>query len=171
MDARVTNILRWLVGLSLVFGGLALAGGAVTMQTSAPGSAWVVGLVVVAALEMVVVAYLERERTWPWYLPAVFPVMFLMAGVIWARYDDLGHIFLSGFAPIVAFLTGLGILARKPWSWPLAFASVAGFGPTILLFAPLPTAAIAGAFILFLIDAAFLLALAPKYFEPQPLRS
>lgn len=169
MDARTTRNLRWFVGLSLVLGGLALAGGAVTMSPAASANAWVYGLVAAAAVEMIAVVILENGRPWPWWIPAVFPTAFLMLGVLWSRYEDAGHAFLAAFTPVVAFVTGLGILAERSWSWPVAFASVTGFGPVILLFAPLSSGAIAGAFVLFLIDAAFLLALAPKYFEPRPM--
>jgi len=171
MDARTARNLRWFVGGSLVLGGLALAGGAVAMNPALPGNAWVYGLVVAAAAEMIAVALLEHGRPWPWWIPAAFPVGFLMVGVLWSRYEVAGHAFLSAFAPVVAFVTGLAFLAERPWAWPVAFASVTGFGPVILLFAPLSTGVIAGAFLLFLVDAGFLLTLAPKYFEPRSFRA
>ncbi len=153
-----------------MLGGLALAGGAVAMNPPLPENAWVYGLVAAAAAEMIVVAVLEGGRPWPWWIPAIFPVAFLMVGVVWSRYEAAGHAFLSAFAPVAAFVTGLAFLAQRSWAWPVAFASVTGFGPVVLLFAPLSSGVIAGAFLLFLVDAAFLLALAPKYFEPRPLR-
>ena len=141
------------------------------MNPALPGNAWVYGLVAAAAAEMIAVALLERGRPWPWWIPAAFPVGFLMVGVLWSRYEVAGHAFLSAFAPVVAFVTGLAFLAERPWAWPVAFASVTGFGPVILLFAPLSTGVIAGAFLLFLVDAGFLLTLAPKYFEPRSFRA
>ncbi len=171
MDAMTARNLRWFVGGSLVLGGLALAVGAFTMNPALPGDAWIYGLVAAAAAEMVIVALLEQGRAWPWWIPAVFPVSFLMIGVLWSRYEPAGHAFLGAFAPAVAFVTGLAFLAERSWSWPVAFASVTGFGPVLLLFVPLPSGAIGGAFLLFLVDAAFLLALAPKYFEPRPFRT
>ena len=167
MDERRTRLLRWFVGLSLILGALALLGGAVSLGNEAGAAAWVYGLVVLAAIAFVLLAVLERTTAWPWYIPAIVPVGLLMVGVVWAHFDPVGHLFLSGFAPFVAFLTGLAILQRRPWAWPVAFASVTGFGPTILLFAPLPDAAVYSALVLFLLDVACLLALAPSYFEPS----
>ncbi len=171
MNARTTRALRWFVGLSLLVGAFALLGGALGLQQNMPSNLGLDILVAVAVIAFALVAVYERSDTWPprwpWYMPAVIPVALLMVGVVWARFDEAGHLFLSAFAPFVAFLTGLGILAKRPWAWPVAFASVTGFGPTILLFAPLPEAAIAGAFVLFLVDAAFLLALVQSSFEPS----
>ena len=173
MRARVERVLRWFVGLSLLVGALALLAGAIGLQATLPSNLGLDALVAVAVLAMVLLAAAERSETWPvrwpWYLPAAFPILLLMAGVFWAHLADEGHLFLSGFAPFVAFLTGLGILARRPWAWPVAFASVTGFGPTLLLFAPLGLGTDAAALVLFLVDAVFLLALAPSAFTPSPL--
>ncbi len=173
MRANTERLLRWFVGLSLVLGGLALLGGAMgLLQAPSPANLGIEVLVVVAVLVMVFLAALERSEAWPvrwpWWTAAAFPVLLLMIGVAWAHVAiDQGHVFLSGFAPFVAFVTGLAVLERRPWSWPAAFASVTGFGPTILLFAPLPESAVYGALVLFLVDAVFLLALAQKFFEPS----
>ncbi len=174
MRDRALKLLRWFVGLSLVLGAFALLAGAMGLQASSPSDLGLDLLIAIAVVAMAFLAALERSRAWPpsfpWYVPAALPILLLMVGVVWAHVaDPAGHLFLSGFAPFVAFLTGLGILERRPWSWPVAFASVTGFGPTILLFAPLDLAAVYGALVLFLIDAAFLLALAPSYFEPSPI--
>ena len=174
MRASTERLLRWFVGLSLILGSFALLGGAVGLQATQPSDVWLDLLIAVAVLAMVLVAALERSRAWPptfpWYVPAGLPILLLMIGVVWAHVaDPTGHLFLSGFAPFVAFLTGLGILAKRPWAWPVAFASVTGFGPTILLFAPLSIEAVYGALVLFVIDAAFLLALAQSSFEPSSL--
>ena len=165
--------LRWFVGLSLILGGLALLGGAVGLQGTLPSNLAIDVLIAVVVLVMVFLAALERSEVWPvrwpWFLPAAFPIVLLLIGIVWAHFTaDEGHLFLSGFEPFVAFLTGLGILERRPWAWPVAFASVTGFGPTILLFAPLTDATVVAALVLFLVDAVFLLALAPSAFEPSP---
>jgi len=68
---------------------------------------------------------------------------------------------------IVAFGTGLGILRRQLWAWPVAFANVVGFGPIVLLIAPVPAAVIAGGFVLFLVDVVALLAIHRTYFESR----
>ena len=173
MRERVERILRWFVGLSLIVGGLALLGGAMgLLQGPSPADLGVEVLVAVAVLVFVFLAALERSEAWPirwpWYVPAAFAVLLLMLGVLWAHASlDQGHVFLSGFAPFVAFVTGLAILAKRPWAWPAAFASVAGFGPTILLFAPLGLGTDYAALVLFMVDAVFLLALAPSAFEPS----
>ena len=175
MRAPVERILRWFVGLSLVLGGLVLLGGAMgLLQAPTAAGFWSEVLVAAAVLVIVFLAAWERSDAWParwpWYVPAAFAILLLMAGVFWAHVSlDPGHVFLSGFAPFVAFVTGLAILEKRPWAWPAAFASVTGFGPTILLFAPLGDAADTAALILFLVDAVFLLALAPSAFEPRPL--
>ena len=175
MRERTERILRWFVGLSLVLGGLALLAGAMGLL-QAPTAAGVGSELLVAAAVLVVVFLALWERSdawparWPWYIPAAFAVLLLMLGVLWAHVSlDEGHVFLSGFAPFVAFVTGLALLAKRPWAWPAAFASVTGFGPTVLLFAPLGLATDYGALALFMVDAVFLLALAPSAFEPRSL--
>lgn len=171
MRERVANILRWFVGLSLVLGAFALLAGAIGLQASSPSNPWLDLLIAIAVLAIAVLAVLERSTewppSWPWYVPAAVPVVLLMVGVVWAHVASPGHLFLSGFAPFVAFLTGLGLLERRPWSWPVAFASVTGFGPPILLFAPLSIETVYAALVLFVVDAVFLLALVQTYFEPS----
>lgn len=169
MKARATVALRWFVGLSMVLGALALLAGAIGLRASSPSNPWLDLLIAIGVLGMVLVAALERSTawppSWPWYLPAAVPILLLMIGLVWAHIAEPGHLFLSGFAPFVAFLTGLGILERRPWSWPVAFASVTGFGPTILLFAPLSNETVYAALVLFVVDAIFLLALVQSFFE------
>ncbi len=172
MREGVAKLLRWFVGLSLILGTFALLAGAIGLQASSPSNPWLDLLIAIAVLAMVVLAALEQSTawppSWPWYVPAALPVVLLMMGVVWAHLQDpQGHLFLSGFAPFVAFLTGLGFLKRRPWSWPVAFASVTGFGPTILLFAPLALETVYAALVLFVIDAVFLLALVQSSFEPS----
>lgn len=171
MREGVAKLLRWFVGLSLILGAFALLAGAISLQASSPSNPWLDLLIAIAVLAMAILAALERSTAWPpawpWYAPAALPILLLMIGVVWAHEADPGHLFLSGFAPFVAFLTGLGFLARRPWSWPVAFASVTGFGPTILLFAPLSAGTVYAALVLFVVDAVFLLALVQSSFEPS----
>ncbi len=171
MDATRAKTLRRFVGVSLLLGGLALLAGTIGLQNATAEGGLPFGLVAISVIVMLLIVVFEEQRPWPWFAPALLPVLLLMLGILWARYDPAGHLFLSGLAPFVAFLTGYGILERRPWSWPVAFVSVAGVGPTILLFAPLDAVTIGGAFALFLVDALFLLALAPSYFEPAPPRA
>lgn len=171
MRENTERILRWFVGLSLLLGSFALLAGAIGLQSGTASDLGVDTAVAVGVLAFAILAVYERSDAWPvrwpWYAPAALPVVLLMVGVVWAHAADAGHLFLSGFAPFVAFLAGLGILARRPWSWAVAFASVTGFGPTILLFAPLSVETVYAALILFVVDAIFLLALVQKYFEPS----
>jgi len=174
MREPTERTLRWFVGLSLLLGSFALLAGAISLQASLPSNLAVDAAVAVGVILFALLAVFERSETWPptwpWYVPAAVPVVLLMVGVVWAHAaGDEGHLFLSGFAPFVAFLTGLGILARRPWSWPVAFASVTGFGPTILLFAPLSPDTVYAALVLFVVDAVFLLALVRTTFEPSSM--
>ena len=101
-------------------------------------------------------------------LPASAWIVSVLLGILWARLDSAGHAFLSGYAAIVAFGTGIGILRRHLWAWPVALASVVGFGPIVLvLVAQLPTAAVVAGFALFLVDAVALLAIHRSYLEPR----
>ena len=59
-------------------------------------------------------------------------------------------------------------MRRQLWAWPVALASVVGFGPIVLVLATrLPAAAVVAGFVLFLIDAVALLAIHRSYFEPR----
>ena len=171
MDAARAKLLRWFVGASLLVGGLALLAGTIGLQNGTAEGGLTFALVAVSVIATLAIVVFEEAQPWPWYAPALLPVLLLMSGIVWARFDPAGHLFLSGFAPFVAFVTGYGILEEHPWSWPVAFVSVAGVGPTILLFAPLDVSVLGAAFALFLIDALFLLALAPAYFEPKAARA
>ncbi len=99
--------------------------------------------------------------------PAAAWIVSVLLAMLWARFDSAGHGFLSGFAAIVAFGTGLGILRRHLWAWPVAFASVVGFGPIVLLIALVPASVVAAGFVIFLADAVGLLVLHRSYFEPD----
>lgn len=170
MDPSIAKALRGFVGLSLLLGGIALAAGAKIAQDFPTLPAWVAPFVLAWIVLLAVLTFLSVQQVWPWPIPAGIMAVSLMLGLFWAGADPfLGHEVLSGLAPFVAFVTGIGILLRERWSWPVAFASVTGFGPILLLFAPLPAAATYGAFILFVVDAVFLLALAESFFEkPVP---
>ena len=101
-------------------------------------------------------------------LPASAWIVSVLLGILWARLDAAGHSFLSGYAAIVAFGTGIGILRRQLWAWPVALASVVGFGPIVLVLATqLPASAVVAGFVLFLVDAVALLAIHRSYFEPR----
>src|SRR5206468_11952295 len=88
-------------------------------------------------------------------------------GRLWAHVEEGGHALRGGFGGMVGFGTGIGILRRQLWAWPVAFASVVGFGPIVLLIAPIPSGVIAVGFVLFVADTVGLLALHRSYFEPR----
>ncbi len=165
MPPSLLRALRLFVAASLLLGGIALLAGARVVQEWATVPTWVVGLVVLWVAGLAALAGLERTRPVPWQAVAAAPILSLMLGVTWGSFDPTGHLVLSGLAPFVALLTGFSMLQRRRWAWPVAFASVTGFGPIVLLFAPLPQAAILGASALFLADAVALLALAESFFE------
>ena len=167
MDRAADRALRWFVGLSLLAGGLVLLAGAIQFGTLG-GPIWVIPLAgVVAAVLAILTAAAEGGPRSP-ILPASAWIVSVLLGILWARLDPAGHAFLSGYAAIVAFGTGIGILRRHLWAWPVALASVVGFGPIVLvLVAQLPTAAVVAGFALFLVDAVALLAIHRSYLEPR----
>lgn len=167
MEDGGLRAVRWFVGLSLVAGGFGLLGGALQYGSFAAAPYWVFAFAAVLAIVLALLtAWWEpgpRSPTWP---AAAWIVVVLLA-MLWAHLDPAGHAFLSGFAAIVAFGTGLGILRRHLWAWPVALASVVGFGPIVLLIAPLPNEVVAGGFVLFVLDAVGLLAIQRSYFEER----
>src|SRR5438093_4748165 len=167
MDRAADRALRWFVGLSLLAGGLVLLAGAIQFGTLG-GPIWVIPLAgVVAAVMAILTAAAEGGPRSP-ILPAAAWLVSVLLGILWARLDSAGHAFLSGYAAIVAFGTGIGILRRQLWAWPVALASVVGFGPIVLVLATqLPAAAVVAGFVLFLIDAVALLAIHRSYFGPR----
>lgn len=165
MLRSMVRALRWFVGVTLVFGGLALAAGARIFVDLPDLPSWTAPVVLAWIGALAVLTFVGVRLRWPWPIPASLLVLSLMAGVLWARFDPTGHDVLSGLAPFVAVATGVGMLLQERWAWPVAFASVTGFGPIILLFAPLPDAAVYGAFALFVLDAVVLLALLDAFFE------
>ncbi len=163
------RFIRWFVGFSLLLGGLVLLAEAVAFGALQAAPLWAVLLAgIVTALLAVFTGIAEGGRRTP-MAPAAAWIASVLVAMLWARWDPFGagHAFLSGFAAIVAFGTGIGILRRQLWAWPVAFASVVGFGPVVLLIAPIPFGVVAGGFALFLADIVGLLALHRSYFESR----
>ncbi len=167
MTPRTETALRWFVGLSLVAGSLALLAGAIQYGRIAVASPWVALLAGVLAIVLCLVSIAADRRPWPAMAPAAGWILSVMLAILWAHLDQVGHAFLSGYASLVAFATGIGFLRRRIWAWPVAFASAAGFGPIVLVLAMLPTAIVAAGFALFITDVVALLALARSYLGPR----
>src|SRR2546428_13532157 len=149
MTPRAELSLRWFIGLSLLAGGVALLAGAAGFGRLAGASWWVIPLAgLVAAILAVITAAAERGP-WTPIIPATAWIVSVLAAILWAHLDLMnGHPFLSGYASIVAFATGLGILRRQLWAWPVGFASVGGFGPIALILPPHPAQALPPGFVL-----------------------
>ncbi len=158
---------RWFVGLSLLLGGLVLLAEAVAFGKLQEAPLWAVLIAGVGAAVLAVFTAVEEGGGRSPMAPAAAWIVSVLLAMLWARFDSAGHGFLSGFAAIVAFGTGLGILRRHLWAWPVAFASVVGFGPIVLLIALVPASVVAAGFVIFLADAVGLLALHRSYFEPR----
>jgi len=167
MGPGAERLVQWFVGLSLLVGGLVLLAGAIQFGTLG-GPIWVIPLAgVVAAALAVITAAAEGGPRSP-LVPASAWIVSVLLGILWARLDSTGHAFLSGYAAIVAFGTGIGILRRQLWAWPVALASVVGFGPIVLVLATqLSPASVVAGFVLFLLDGIALLAIHRSYFEPR----
>jgi len=161
------RLTRWFVGLSLLLGGLVLLGEAVAFGTLQAAPLWVVMLAGVVAAILAVFTAIEDGGGRSPMAPAAAWIVSVLLAMLWAHVDPAGHAFLSGFASIVAFGTGIGILRRQLWAWPVAFASVVGFGPIVLLIAPIPVGVVAGGFVLFVADIVGLLVLHRSYFESR----
>src|SRR6059036_3883534 len=153
MGRSADRAIRWFVGLSLLAGGLLLLAGAVLFGTLG-GPIWVIPLAgVVAAVLAILTAAAEGGPRSP-ILPASAWIVSVLLGILWARLDSAGHAFLSGYAAIVAFGTGIGILRPPAGAGPGAAASVLRVGTIGLVPArPPPTAAVVAGFVLFLVDA------------------
>ncbi len=155
---------RWFVGLSLLLGGLILLAEAAAFGTLQAAPLWSVLLAGVVAAVLAVFTAIEEGGGRSPMAPAAAWIVSVLLAMLWAHVDPAGHAFLSGFAAIVAFGTGIGILRRQLWAWPVAFASVVGFGPIVLLIAPIPSSVVAAGFLLFLADTVGLLVLHRSYF-------
>ena len=173
MDARVERWIRAFIGLSLVAGAFVLLAGAIQYGTLSNAPVWVSPFAGFVALALAVFTALEDRGPRSPMGPAAAWIATVLLAMLWAHLDSAplssaGHAFLSGFASIVAVATGIGILRRQLWAWPVALASVVGFGPIVLLIAPVPTSTVAVGFVLFLVDVVGLLAIHRTYFEPRP---
>lgn len=166
MGPRAEQSLRWFIGLSLLVGGLVLLAGALQFGTLS-GPVWVIPLAGLIATVLPVITAAEEGSPRSPIVPASAWIVSVLLGILWARLDSAGHVFLSGYAAVVAFAAGIGILRRQLWAWPVALASVAGFGPIVLILAPLSSGAVASGFVLFLADVVGLLLLHRSYFEPR----
>jgi len=164
---RAEQSLRWFIGLSLLVGGLVLLAGAIQFGTLG-GPGWVIPLAgLIAAILAVITAAEEGGPRSP-VVPASAWIVSVLLGILWAHLDSAGHVFLSGYAAVVGFAAGIGILRRQLWAWPVALASVTGFGPIVLVLAnQLSEATVVAGFILFVVDAVALLALHRSYFETR----
>src|SRR5437867_13358091 len=128
MGRAADRAIRWFVGLSLLAGGLLLLAGAVQFGTLG-GPIWVIPLSgVVAAVLSILTGATEGGPRSP-ILPASAWIVSVLLGILWGRLDSAGHAVLRGYAALVAVGTGMGILRRQLWAWPVALASVVGFGP------------------------------------------
>lgn len=167
MQPREERILRWFIGLSLLLGGLVLLVEAIEFRTLQGAPIWVVPLAGVVAAGLAVYTAIEEGGRRSPMGPAAAWIVSVLVAMVWADSDVVGHQFLSGYAAIVAFGTGIGILRRQWWAWPVAFASAAGFGPIVLLLAQVPSAVVAAGFLIFIADVLALLAIHRAYFEPR----
>ncbi|MGI0147919.1 MAG: hypothetical protein ACREDF_00095 [Thermoplasmata archaeon] len=167
MDPRVERAVRAFVGLSLLAGAFLILAGAIQYGTFTGSPSWVFLLAGTVAILLVLFTVIAEKGPRSAMEPAALWIASVLAAMLWAHLDPTGHSFLSGYASLVAFATGIGILRRELWAWPVALASVVGFGPIVLLIAPLPAATVAGGFVLFLLDAFGLLAIHRVYFEPR----
>lgn len=151
--------LRWFVGASLLLGALVLIGGGVAFGTLSGAPPWIFVLAGVIAAGLAALTAAMERGPGSAIVPAAGWIASVLVAMLWAALDPAGHAFLSGYAAIVAFATGIGILRRGAWAWPVALASVTGFGPIVLLLAPLPASLVTAGFVLFLADVVALLAL------------
>src|SRR2546422_2677551 len=127
MGPGAERLVQWFVGLSLLVGGLVLLAGAIQFGTLG-GPIWVIPLAgVVAAALAVITAAAEGGPRSP-LIPASAWIVSRLLGILLALLDSTGHAFLSGYAAIVAFGTGIGILRRQLWGWAGGLASLGGFG-------------------------------------------
>jgi hypothetical protein len=159
--------LRWFVGLSLVLGAFLLLAGAIQFGTLERAPPWLIPLAGVVAVILAVFTAIWEGGTGSPMAPAAAWIGTVLVVMLWASVDSSGHVFLSGFAAVVALAVGVGVLRRHLWAWPVAFASVTGFGPIVLLLTPIGAAVRAAGFALFFADVLALLGIHRTYFEPR----
>lgn len=167
MEPRIERAVRGFVGLSLIAGALLILAGAVQFGSFLAAPGWIAPLAGIIAAVLAVFTVLEERGPRSPMGPAGAWIAAVLLAMLWSHFDSAGHAFLSGFTSIVAFATGIGILRRQLWAWPVALAGVVGFGPIVLLIAPVPAATIVGGFVLFLADAFGLLVIHRSYFESR----
>ncbi len=164
MEPQTERAVRWFVGLSLLAGGIVLLASGVQFGTLVGAPAWVVAFAGVVAAALAILTAIEERGPRSPMGPAAAWIGSVLLAILWAHLDSAGHVFLSGYAAIVAFATGIGILRRHLWAWPVALASVVGFGPIVLVIAPLSAETVVAGFALFLADVVALLALHRSYY-------
>ncbi len=166
MAASAEAALRAFVAASLIGGGAALVAGAEAFQTW-PTSAGLGGAAAAWGAGLAIAVLVSVRRRVIWQIPAAIVLLSMLLAITWSRFDPAGHVVLSGLAPGVALLAGAGVALRQRWSWPVAFASVVGFGPLVISLAPLPPEVVVGASVLFLSNVLALLALHPSFYEAR----
>jgi hypothetical protein len=159
--------LRWFVGLSLVVGAFVLLGGGIQFGNLVGAPSWVLLLAGVVAVILAVFTATWEGGTGSPMAPAAAWIGTVLLAMLWASVDSSGHAFLGGFAAVVALAVGVGLLRRHLWAWPVAFASVTGFGPIVLLLTPMGAGVRAAGFALFFADVLALLGIHRTYFEPR----
>ena len=169
MTPRRASLIRWFVGVTLILGAFVLVGGAIQYGTLAGAPSWVVPLSGIVAALLAIITVIEESGPRSPMGPAALWIASVLLAILWSTLDSAGpgHAFLSGYAAVVAFATGIGIVRRQLWARPVALASVVGFGPIVLVIARLPAATVAGGFVLFLMDVVGLLAIHRSYYEPR----
>ena len=167
MESRAERMVRVLVGLSLVAGAFLLLSGGVQYGVFAAVPGWAVALAGALGVALTLVTVFTEGGPWTPPVPAALWIGSVLGAMLWAHLDPAGHGFLAGYASIVALAIGIGLLRRQLWAWPVGLASVVGFGPIVLLLAPLPAALVVGGFVLFLVDVVGLLVIHRTYFEPR----
>jgi hypothetical protein len=169
VESPVERGVRAFVGISLVIGAFVLLAGGIEYGTFRTAPAWVSSAAGLLAVALAIFTAFEEPGPRSPIVPASAWIAAVLGAMAWAHVDvgGTGHAFLAGFAAAVALAAGVGILRRHLWAWPVAFASVIGFGPIVLLLAPVPIATLAGGFVLFLVDAIGLLIVHRSYFEPR----
>jgi hypothetical protein len=167
VESSFERVVRGLVGLSLVAGAFLLLAGGIQYGTFQSAAAWVFPAAALVAVALAVLTALEEQGPRSPARPAAAWIFAVLIAMVWTHVTAEAHAFLAGLSSAVALAAGVGLLRRHLWAWPVAFASVVGFGPIVLLLAPVPDATIGGGFVLFLVDTLGLLIIHRTYFEPR----